>query len=1265
MRNKSTNSTRRFVTLLCLSAIFFIVCQGQLCNPPGAGSIETSQSATETDASDNKDIASLGAVPIGVGLLESMDLELVQGGLTVWSFTNINTVGKIDGTQLITLGTAPNGTIVTLAVTVDKPNKPLEMDRLHCFRINGWNASGGYANLFNRGDDGPITIRLQNMQHSGTNAFNTVDPFHPHDYFGVFFATTFLYMLDHRDGFINLPGGERYSLSEPADHNIVWTSIQVPHRNWTAASYGFAKLPSGIKTGFEMSSIPDFGGSQIISPLTITPINPSPTPGNPNSYFFPPKSPLEPGFANEIGICLNMRSVALPTHPAIDIEKFTEGHDADVPTGPQIPVGNSVTWSYVVMNTGDVDLSNVTVTDDHGVLVSCPTTNLAVGQSMTCTASGTAVAGQYANVGTVTGTAPSGAQVTDSDPSHYFGQTVCNPNIDIEKATNGQDADNPTGPQIPVGHPVAWTYVVTNTGSVPLSNVAVTDDQGVAVSCPASSLAVGASMTCTANGTAVAGQYANTGTVTGTAPSGAQVTDSDPSHYFGQTVCNPNIDIEKATNGQDADLPTGPQIPVGDPVNWTYVVTNIGSYPLSNVTVTDDQGVAVSCPKTSLAVGASMTCTANGTAVAGQYANIGTATGTAPSGAQVTDNDPSHYFGQTVCNPNIDIEKATNGHDADLPKGPQIKIGDPVNWTYVVTNTGNVPLSNISVTDDQGVAVSCPASSLAVGASMTCTASGTAVAGQYANIGTATGTAPCEEQVTDSDPSHYHTSECIIMFSDVVIAGSLSTGAIYNTSDTNIDFIFPSATVGDPVHPIRFGNIIITYIAEDVSGIGQNAMVLSLLGALSGSGMIHFNEVVEDLENPGVILATHSVVLDKNSPMPYIGVLNFSQTSKRIKVKKVLFLAAPDTEEFDVASIELIEQNYCIPGPPPNPAIDIEKATNGHDADAAPGPQITIGDPVTWTYVVTNTGDVSLGFVSVVDDQGVAVSCPKANLSVGESMNCTASGTAVAGQYSNLGTVEGTAPDGTVVTDDDPSHYCGRQPPTNPDIHLEKATNGHDADAPPGPQITAGDPVTWTYVVSNIGDVPLHNVAVTDNQLGPVSCPKSTLAVGESMTCTAGGTAVAGQYSNLGTAEGTAPDGTVVTDDDPSHYHGLGTGDQGCSPGYWKNHTGSWPPTGYSPGQRVDSVFAQAAAYSGIGSATLLEALKFGGGPGVDGGARILLRAATAALLNASHPGVSYPLTAGGVISSVDAALASGDRDTMLTLASQLDSNNNLGCPLN
>ncbi len=121
---------------------------------------------------------------------------------------------------------------------------------------------------------------------------------------------------------------------------------------------------------------------------------------------------------------------------------------------------------------------------------------------------------------------------------------------------------------------------------------------------------------------------------------------------------------------------------------------------------------------------------------------------------------------------------------------------------------------------------------------------------------------------------------------------------------------------------------------------------------------------------------------------------------------------------------------------------------------------------------------------------------------------------------------------------------------------------------------------------------------------------------------------------------------------------------QGCTPGYWKNHTSSWAPAGYSPSQSVVSVFAQASPYS-AGSATLHQALYFGGGPGVDGAAEILLRAAVAALLNASHPDVSYPETPASVVAAVDTALASGDRDTMLHLAATLDSENNLGCPLN
>jgi hypothetical protein len=122
---------------------------------------------------------------------------------------------------------------------------------------------------------------------------------------------------------------------------------------------------------------------------------------------------------------------------------------------------------------------------------------------------------------------------------------------------------------------------------------------------------------------------------------------------------------------------------------------------------------------------------------------------------------------------------------------------------------------------------------------------------------------------------------------------------------------------------------------------------------------------------------------------------------------------------------------------------------------------------------------------------------------------------------------------------------------------------------------------------------------------------------------------------------------------------------EGCTPGYWKNHEESWAGTGYTTDQTVESVFADAAGYPALAAASLLDALDFGGGPDAEGAAQILLRAAVAALLNASHPDVNYPTSAADVITMVNAALASGDRDTMLALATSLDNDNNLGCPLN
>lgn len=206
-----------------------------------------------------------------------------------------------------------------------------------------------------------------------------------------------------------------------------------------------------------------------------------------------------------------------------------------------------------------------------------------------------------------------------------------------------------------MGETAPFTYVVTNTGNTFLTNVAVTDNQGVTVTCPSGNpipvLEPGNHEICTASRVVTEGQYANIGTATGRSPDGRTPSDSDPSHHFGVPPFTPTlgISIEKATNGEDADTPPGPTLPVGSTANFTYVVRNTGNIPLTNVTVTDDKGVIVTCPSGNpipiLRRGRSETCTGSTTVSPGQYTNRGSATGTAPDGSLYSDSDPSNHLG--------------------------------------------------------------------------------------------------------------------------------------------------------------------------------------------------------------------------------------------------------------------------------------------------------------------------------------------------------------------------------------------------------------------------------------------------------------------------------------------------------------------------------------------------------------------------------------------------------------------------------------------
>jgi len=111
-----------------------------------------------------------------------------------------------------------------------------------------------------------------------------------------------------------------------------------------------------------------------------------------------------------------------------------------------------------------------------------------------------------------------------------------------------------------------------------------------------------------------------------------------------------------------------------------------------------------------------------------------------------------HLSTQLVERPAVSIIKKVNGEDANTAPGIYIGVGDPINFSYIIQNTGNIKLTEIVVADNKGITVTCPYAELEIGNTMTCTGSTIATLGQYTNIGTVS----TSQGVSASDSANYY-----------------------------------------------------------------------------------------------------------------------------------------------------------------------------------------------------------------------------------------------------------------------------------------------------------------------------------------------------------------------------------------------------------------------------------------------------------------------------------------------------------------------------
>ena len=120
-------------------------------------------------------------------------------------------------------------------------------------------------------------------------------------------------------------------------------------------------------------------------------------------------------------------------------------------------------------------------------------------------------------------------------------------------------------------------------------------------------------------------------------------------------------------------------------------------------------------------------------------------------------------------------------------------------------------------------------------------------------------------------------------------------------------------------------------------------------------------------------------------------------------------------------------------------------------------------------------------------------------------------------------------------------------------------------------------------------------------------------------------------------------------------------GEEGCTPGYWKNQTECWEC--YTTSTTLGEVFTFPMELSAFEDYTLLQALNFKGGAGIVGKTRNLLRHAVAGLLNSCDPDVAYPMGQTSLINAVNDALASLDEGEIQMLHGDLEMYNEYGCP--
>ena len=340
--------------------------------------------------------------------------------------------------------------------------------------------------------------------------------------------------------------------------------------------------------------------------------------------------------------------------------------------------GEVITYTITVTNTGNTTLKDIPVVDDMaGINTKIDT--IEVGKSASVTGTYTVKqedidkGGKIHNVATAGDKSPEKDVPVEQNPGYTAVKTA-----DKEKVTAA-------------GEVITYTITVTNTGNTTLKDIAVKDDMA-GINTKIDTIEVGKSASVTGTYTVKQEDIDKGGKIHNVATAGDKSPEKDvPVEQNPGYTAVKTADKEKVTAA-------------GEVITYTITVTNTGNTTLKDIAVKDDMA-GINTKIDTIEVGKSASVTGTYTVKqedidkGGKIHNVAT----------VGDKSPERDV-EVEQNPCILVNKdatAVKAKDAegftDITETTKVRPDDVIEYTIVVTNTGNTTLEDIKITDSLNV----------------------------------------------------------------------------------------------------------------------------------------------------------------------------------------------------------------------------------------------------------------------------------------------------------------------------------------------------------------------------------------------------------------------------------------------------------------------------------------------------------------------------------------------------------------------------------